>query len=201
MNFQLSCETISSAIAIYNRITENISEKYSAAVKIYKEHHNRYKDKSPSEKSIARTAAVHINKDTTPTKKKKFIPVGDITINGSHLHLSIFGYSLRDPSCCYFTLESYQFTLAQNIKRDAEIHRQLSIKLGKNRISESSSIDSFLKATETKIFVIPVSTLIMYSVQQGNPAALYLASQSIHNSLYLAFQSTHNSHLQLKAMK
>lgn len=170
MEIQLSCETISSFLVIYHRIAENISEKWHRSVKIISKVHRI--DLRTSQLIMLQPVK------TTPTTNR-LPPFGNITVKTGSVNLSFFMYNLCDPSCAFFNCENIQLSLAQSVKKNGDIHRQLSIGVGKHYIAKIIEKDASgnqkpgvtrkfnnLNATQTKIFVLPITTILMYSIEK-----------------------------------
>jgi hypothetical protein len=119
-------------------VKESIAEKHSVAASRYAKYTNvsaKYQNlKTPHNTPV--TSPAEERSSPLPSPRKAIIPLGDVTVKGTNMRLSIFGFSLRDPNWVYFNMESYQITLNQKRKNEKETHRQLSIVFGKNYISK-----------------------------------------------------------------
>jgi hypothetical protein len=117
VDIQISTETISSVNVLSKRIVSSIAEKYKQV-----------------NNNNTTVATVEI-KQEKPKPLPKVISMGHISLHGNTFNVSFFGFSLKDPSWIVLHLEQYQLLFDQ-VKRDREIHRQISVGLGNNYISK-----------------------------------------------------------------
>ena len=126
IDVQISTETISSVNVLTKKIISSITEKYN---QVNNNNNNML------------TTATEIIKQEKP-KLPKIISMGHISLHGNTFNVSFFGFSLKDPSWIVLHLEQYQLLFDQ-VKREREIHRQISVGLGNNYISKMVCIYQF----------------------------------------------------------
>lgn len=156
-------------LSIFSHISENIREKYNRATK-------SLVAQSPSSLDLRRKSQLVKLLVPKPAPVHTFVPYGTIVVKGGNLSIFCF-VSLCDPACAMFRTESYEISLIQSVKKNGDIHRQLSIGVGKSHLaklteSEAGSRSSLRQfnhqaATTSKIFDLPISTLLMYSIEKG----------------------------------